>query len=66
MIQDLAVRIEGVFILGYRVFDLFSHTVSQSNDAVIAADTFGGPFRVYSTKDFPGLRASTDLTKVRT
>lgn len=29
------------------------------------AECYGGPFRVYSTKEFPGLRASTDLTKVR-
>lgn len=27
------------------------------------AECYGGPFRVYSTKEFPGLHASTDLTK---
>lgn len=29
------------------------------------AEIFGGPFRVYSTREFPGLEPSTDLTRVR-
>ncbi|KAH8982956.1 velvet factor-domain-containing protein [Lactarius akahatsu] len=53
--SDLAVKAEGNFILRYRCFDLFSRPVW--------AECYGGPFRVYSTKEFPGLRASTDLTK---
>jgi hypothetical protein len=28
------------------------------------AEVFGGPFRVYSTREFPGLEPSTDLTRV--
>ena len=55
-------KLEGAFILRYRVFDLFS---SQENTAVVGAETYGGPFRIYATKDFPGLHVSTDLTKVR-
>ncbi|KAI0915289.1 hypothetical protein AcV5_005453 [Taiwanofungus camphoratus] len=31
--------------------------------APVLAECVGGPFRVFGTKAFPGLRASTDLTK---
>ena len=34
-------------------------------DIPILAECYGGPFRIYSTKEFPGLRPSTELTKVR-
>lgn len=61
--QDLAVKIEGTFILRYRVFDLFSKA-SGSRDLTVQAECYGGTFRVYSTKEFPGLQASTELTKV--
>ena len=64
-LQDLAVKIEGTFILRYRVFDLFSRAGINDEDATITAETYGGLFRVYSTRDFPGLPPSTDLTKVR-
>ena len=48
------------------MFDLFSRAgTNDDGDATITAETYGGPFRVYSTKDFPGLPASTALTKVR-
>lgn len=57
-------KIEGSFILRYRVFDIFSKKYND-NELVIQAECYGGPFRVYSTKEFPGLHASTDLTKVR-
>ena len=56
-------KIEGSFILRYRVFDIYARTYS-SNDLSITAETYGGNFRVYSTKEFPGLSASTELTKV--
>ncbi|KAF9045547.1 velvet factor, partial [Panaeolus papilionaceus] len=59
---DLAVKIEGTFILRYRVFDIFSRP-SSHNDGCVSAETYGGMFRVYSTKDFPGLSKSTELTK---
>jgi hypothetical protein len=55
---------EGSFILRYRCFDLFSKVAGQDTTPVWA-ECYGGAFRVYSTKEFPGLRASTDLTKVR-
>ncbi|OCH91183.1 hypothetical protein OBBRIDRAFT_792583 [Obba rivulosa] len=60
--SDLAVKMEGSFILRYRVFSLFSR-VEGNHDVPILAECYGGRFRIYSTKDFPGLRPSTDLTK---
>ncbi|KAF8909637.1 velvet factor-domain-containing protein [Gymnopilus junonius] len=60
---DLAVKIEGHFILRYRAFDIFARPYSDSNDLAISAECYGGMFRVYSTKEFPGLSASTELTK---
>ncbi|KZP31027.1 hypothetical protein FIBSPDRAFT_725065 [Athelia psychrophila] len=58
---NLAVKMEGNFILRYRVFDLFSQHGEEGPP--IMASCYGVQFRVYSTKDFPGLRASTELTK---
>ncbi|KAH9981590.1 velvet factor-domain-containing protein [Russula compacta] len=60
---DLAVKAEGNFILRYRCFDLFSRVAASDGQTPVWAECYGGPFRVYSTKEFPGLRASTDLTK---
>ncbi|KAI8985584.1 velvet factor-domain-containing protein [Trametes punicea] len=60
--SDLSVKIEGTFVLRYRVFSLlsgFSHTVYKFS----LAECYGGAFKVFSTKDFPGLRASSTLTK---
>lgn len=63
--QDLAVKTEGNFILRYRVFDIYASACSADNRTVkMQAECYGGPFRVYSTKEFPGLQASTELTKV--
>ncbi|KAI0340257.1 hypothetical protein BDW22DRAFT_1360183 [Trametopsis cervina] len=59
---DIAVRIEGTFILRYRVFNIFARAEGMM-DIPILAECYGGPFRIYSTKEFPGLRPSTDLTK---
>ncbi|KAI0786921.1 velvet factor-domain-containing protein [Abortiporus biennis] len=60
--SDLAVRIEGSFILRYRVFNVFAKA-HGTQDIPILAECYGGSFKIYSTKEFPGLRASTDLTK---
>ncbi|KAE9406539.1 hypothetical protein BT96DRAFT_810687 [Gymnopus androsaceus JB14] len=60
---DLAVKNEGTFLLRYRMFDLFSKAEGR-DDRPIQAECYGGPFRVYSTKEFPGLQASTELTKL--
>ncbi|KAG6853519.1 hypothetical protein C0991_003514 [Blastosporella zonata] len=59
---DLAVKTEGSFILRYRFFDIFSKPHNYC-DLAVQAECYGGPFRVYSTKEFPGLQASTELTK---
>ncbi|KAF8065281.1 velvet factor-domain-containing protein [Lyophyllum atratum] len=59
---DLAVKVEGTFILRYRVFDIFSRPHNYV-DLAVQAECYGGSFHVYSTKEFPGLQASTDLTK---
>ncbi|KAJ7598731.1 velvet factor-domain-containing protein [Mycena floridula] len=59
---NLAVRLMGEFSLRYRVFDLFSRAWG-STDISVQAECYGQPFFVYSTKDFPGLAASTELTK---
>lgn len=55
---------EGLFFLRYRVFNALFQVAGPTPIPVLA-ECIGGPFRVYSTKNFPGLRASTDLTKVR-
>ena len=54
---------EGIFLLRYRTFDIFSF-VSGTSKRPIQAELYGGSFKVYSTRDFPGLQASTELTKV--
>ncbi|KAF8897066.1 velvet factor-domain-containing protein [Gymnopilus junonius] len=59
---DIAVQREGVFILRYRVFDLYSG-VPGNPHAPVLAELYGGPFKVYSTREFPGLEPSTELTK---
>ncbi|KAG1859256.1 velvet factor-domain-containing protein [Suillus subluteus] len=59
---DLAVKIEGDFFLRYRIFDLFSHTVDLT-DVPVQAECYGGSFHIYSTKEFPGLQPSTELSK---
>jgi hypothetical protein len=66
-VQDLAVKTEGNFIIRYRVFDLYAQKLKKTDDSNVQmqAECYGGPFRVYSTKEFPGLQASTELTKVR-
>ncbi|KAI0942907.1 hypothetical protein AcV7_002194 [Taiwanofungus camphoratus] len=60
--SDLAVKTEGTFLLRYRVFNIFSKAYGDK-EIPIMAECYGGPFKIYSTKEFPGLRASTDLTK---
>ena len=54
-------QLEGWFLFRYRVFDLFSVT---NGEQPILAECWGRPFRIYATKQFPGLEPSTELTKV--
>ncbi|KAI0325889.1 hypothetical protein GY45DRAFT_174889 [Cubamyces sp. BRFM 1775] len=60
--SDLAVQIEGTFILRYRIFNVHSDCAAPPYKPVLAA-CYGGSFKIYSTKEFPGLLASTSLTK---
>ncbi|KAJ6622766.1 velvet factor-domain-containing protein [Mycena sp. CBHHK59/15] len=59
---DLAVKIEGYFILRYRFFDLFSKPTGHT-DLSIQAECYGNSFRIYSSKEVPPLGKSTELTK---
>ncbi|KAM6502467.1 Velvet factor domain containing protein [Amanita muscaria] len=59
---DVAVQREGTFMLRYRAFDIWS-LVSGPDQHPVLAESYGAIFRVYSTRDFPGLQASTELTK---
>jgi len=58
---DIAVRAEGWFSLRYRFFDIFS-TTREGQSTSILAECKGKQFRVYASKEFPGLKASTELT----
>ncbi|KAI0704051.1 velvet factor, partial [Earliella scabrosa] len=60
---DLAVRKEGRYRLRYRVFNIFGHPHNQTRPIPVLAECYGGTFEVFSTKTFPGLQVSTDLTK---
>ncbi|KLO12155.1 hypothetical protein SCHPADRAFT_433496 [Schizopora paradoxa] len=60
--SDLSVKLEGLFRPRYRFFDLFSRC-DWSADVPVLAECWGGVFAVYSTKEFPGLKASSELTK---
>jgi hypothetical protein len=61
--QDIAVQREGTFIFRYRVFDIFSSVCGSAHHPILG-EVFGGVFKVYSTREFPGLSPSTELTKV--
>ena len=55
---------EGWFALRYSIFHIYGRTRGHEQIRVLATCD-GGPFEIFSTKRFPGLQASTDLTKVR-
>lgn len=54
-------RMEGVFRLRFRFFDIFARAVGG---APVIAECIGAPFRVYGSKECPGLSPSTALTLV--
>lgn len=56
-------KLEGLFCLRYRFVDLSCILPPITVQAPVLAETVGGVFAVYSTKEFPGLKASTELTK---
>ncbi|KZT11527.1 uncharacterized protein LAESUDRAFT_275128 [Laetiporus sulphureus 93-53] len=59
--RDLSVRQEGTFILRYRVFDVMSRARGHVTVPVLA-ECYGGSFKVFPPKLFPGLQPSTELT----
>ncbi|KAI0766089.1 velvet factor-domain-containing protein [Trametes elegans] len=61
--SDLSVKSVGTFILRFRMFNVFSHRAAPPHQPALA-ECYGGAFRVHTTKDFPGLRPSTELTKL--
>jgi len=63
--MNIAVTVEGMFFLRYRVYNLLGTALPESGTPIpMLAECFGEPFTVYSTNDFPGLHESTELTKV--
>jgi len=60
---DLAVKKLGYFRLRYKFFSLTA-CIPGISDKVVQAECLGDVFRVYSTKDFPGLEKSTKLTRM--
>ncbi|KAI0712929.1 velvet factor-domain-containing protein [Cerioporus squamosus] len=64
--NDLAVQQEGTFTLRYCIVDILSKTTDDgglTHRVPILASCFGGIFKIWSTKTFPGLSGSTPLTK---
>ncbi|KAL4253249.1 hypothetical protein ABKN59_004738 [Abortiporus biennis] len=59
--QSATLEYQGKRVLMF-VFSVRSRT-HGTQDIPILAECYGGSFKIYSTKEFPGLRASTDLTK---
>ncbi|KAH8831696.1 velvet factor [Flagelloscypha sp. PMI_526] len=57
---DIAIQKEGTFYPIYRAFDI---TNQQDDIAPVTACCRGGEFQVFSTKDFPRLQGSTQLTR---
>lgn len=54
---------EGSYTLRYRVFSIFAKTTDTYSTPVLAT-CFGGVFKIWSSKAFPGLAPSTTLTRV--
>jgi len=62
--SDLCVKVEGTYILRYIVFDIYSRMRGPwRNGAVIQAEVYGQPFRIFTSHDYPGLQESTELTR---
>jgi hypothetical protein len=57
--QDISVKEDGYFCLQFKIFDVFSRIVTTGH-APVLAEFFSSRFRVFSTKTFPGLEASTE------
>ncbi|KAJ6489848.1 velvet factor-domain-containing protein [Mycena sanguinolenta] len=60
--SDLAIKLEGHFILRYRFFDLFSNDKPDGSSSILA-ECYGSSFKIYPSKEAPPLQESTTLTK---
>lgn len=60
---DLSCRTPGSFRLKFALFMLDPESMIRGEKRPIAATAISEPFRVYNTKDFPGMKARTPLTK---
>jgi hypothetical protein len=58
---DLSVRTAGVYRLKFRLMD-WGMAFETGKAQPILAETLSEPFRVFSSKDFPGMRESSALT----
>ncbi|OKL58835.1 hypothetical protein UA08_05898 [Talaromyces atroroseus] len=58
---DLSVRAAGTYRLRFRLMD-WGITAETGTAQPILAEVFSEPFRVYTSKDFPGMRGSSTLT----
>lgn len=63
--QDLSIRTEGTFRLGFSLVDVGSPYLQGINEAPsrVLAQTFSDPFTVFSAKKFPGMIESTPLSR---
>lgn len=60
---DLSCRTPGTFRLKFALVVLDPVGVSNGTRTPLAATVMSEPFKVYNAKDFPGMQASTPLTK---
>ncbi|KAJ6514239.1 hypothetical protein C8R47DRAFT_1313595, partial [Mycena vitilis] len=60
--HDLAVKLSGLFVMRFRFCDLSSNPTGFSTP-MIQAECYGSSFQIYSTRQVPKLRPSSDLTK---
>ncbi len=60
---DLSCRTPGTFRLKFALVVLDPVGVSNGTRTPLAATVMSEPFKVYNAKDFPGMQASTALTK---
>lgn len=58
---DLSVRTAGIYRLQFRLMDWVAAIDSEAPQPILA-EAWSEPFRVYSSKDFPGMRDSSLLT----
>lgn len=60
---DLSVRTPGTFTLQFTFVNLLKYIMDRGKKIQISDTIISAPFQVYNAKDFPGMRASTALTR---